>query len=672
MGGAGGRRRSCGSSRMCLSSRIEHLRSSTNETFITCSNVYAFESSSSGKKKGTGAGAGAEGAAEADARQHHANSLTLIANQLELAALLAIRGYNDASEDAGDVLISLASLLGIEGSASAPTKMRAANALYRNAPYVDSKGRIAAGAGGKYNLRRYHELFLRSAIAVSAFSLGSVNSAARLFSDSVGDWQNLLKDVVDLRRQGVAPGEEEGADGVRGAGGSQGHQDDDDDDDFDERVWYAMEGQVHSLMCTVEECVAACVIAGYESGSGVGSIEVALRTAAKFGDVEEEEDAQAGGSDDGRESSVEFATPEHVRVHALYLQSRAKMAMAQDKNGHRSLKHKRTLLKEALAAAVDCHAAAPAEACYVYHCALYHCLLRQFGDGENITSDGDHALALAKLSVELTHGRSAACWMLLALLLTSLSCTRIALDTINRALELGWAPRDGAGAKFEYVQLLMVKAAILADMHDCAPGSADEQDGATVATANKSESMQLLIEALSTLKHVVPKEFEAEGIEGRSGVLDARRDELIAQVWEQMGTIYLTSGENSELYSECIQQAEASCEGYKPSLSADAMQLLRSLKHAALQPNVEATDRVQQAAKLHSSNGSVALASALLYDALDEDLTDDSAYSALAMLKTGTGDVDGGSRALMVAARLESSRPALSFAMLPRTPFACE
>ena len=638
-----------GDGAMSLSARVEHLRSATNETFITCSNVYAFESpaSQSGGKGRKRSAAGAEAAV----RRHHANSLTLVANQLELAALLAIRGHSDAGEDAGDVLISLASLLGIEGSASAPTKMRAAAALYRGAPYVASKGAGAAGADGRsYNLRRYHELFLRTGIAVSALSLGSASAAARLFCDSAGDWQNLLTDVVELRAAGGGGGA--GPDGR--AGGGPG--DEDDDEEFDERVWAAMELEVHSLLCTVEVCVAACVVVGYECGGGpAAGIDVALRIAEKFGGP-----AREGGGGSG------FAAPAHVRVHALYLLSRARMAMAQAKNGHRSLKQKRALLKGALASAVDCHAAAPAEPGYVYHCALYHCLLRQFGDAG--AGAGEHALALARRAVELTRGRSAACWMLLALLLTSLSCGGIALDAVDRALGLGWAPRAGAGGSFEHVRLLMVKAAILADSYGDAAGARTGGGAPAAGAANKRESLQLLIEALSALKHVAPERADPDGAEGRAGaLLHARRDELISRAWEQMGTVYLTAGEESERYSECIQQAEASCDGYKPSLSADAVQLLRSLRPAAPPGGGDAAGA--PAGRLHSSNGSVALASALLYDALDEDLTDEGAYSALAMLKAGMGDEDGGGRALMAAARLEGSRPALSFAILPRTPF---
>ena len=106
------------------------------------------------------------------------------------------------------MLISLASLLGIEGSASATTKMHAARQVYENAPcrtslssskVTQTKTKTTTPRGcGVVNLEEQHELFVRSAIAVSMMSMGNVGVAAsRIFSEVVREWKNVLETIVD-------------------------------------------------------------------------------------------------------------------------------------------------------------------------------------------------------------------------------------------------------------------------------------------------------------------------------------------------------------------------------------------------------------------------------------------------------------------------------------------
>ena len=566
-----------------LSTRIESLRDSTENTFITCSNVYAF----SRNRTQT------ETTASCSEEEHIASSVLLVANHVELAALVAMRGEEDAVEDAGDVLISLASLLGIEGSASARTKTRAAAVLFENAPYASE---------GEGQLVRYGELFVRSALATARLAEGgaAIVAAARIFAELLAPWKVLMQGIM------------------RAEAGTEEEEEEEEDEDEKEKIaerTKRLVAEVYSLLCTLELCLAACVV-DVKAGDGDLDVRIAERVAAKFApddedhsvkDMKEEGNGSSRSSDGGGHGGA-MDVPAHVVVHSRYLLARALMSRARSKTQHQSLREKRELQRRASAAALRCYKDVPDEICYVYTCALYGCLQRDLGG-----TGGEQALLLARRAVEMTNGRSAEAWILLVLLLTALSRDKVALDTVERAIGLRWA-RHG----FEYVDLLMVKAAIIA--RSAEPGAS-------------SQSVELIIEALKRLSTVVvavPYGSVAERIASR------RRE-----AWELMGDVYLAAGD-ADRHAECVAQAsEASATG---RMSLQAMELL-------------------------DDNAGVALASSLLHDALDADTEDDRAYCALAMLRRASGDDAGAGAALAAAARLEGAKPVLPFTRIAETPF---
>ena len=83
-----------------LSARINHLRESTNDTFITSSNIYSFSprgrSSSSKNSSGGSSDNDTNDDDHVTEEEHFMNSIRLVVNHLELAALITMRYEPDA------------------------------------------------------------------------------------------------------------------------------------------------------------------------------------------------------------------------------------------------------------------------------------------------------------------------------------------------------------------------------------------------------------------------------------------------------------------------------------------------------------------------------------------------------------------------------------------------
>ena len=703
-------------------------------------------------------------------------------------------------EDAGDVLISLASLLAIEGSASAPTKIHAAKQVYEYAPSINNTNykNISKNSSDSLMeiLRESHELFVRSAITISMMSLSinnnnnnsldnnnSSGSSGNSLTRNSGGTNNNSQELIAAARMCSEVAKEWKEFFIKLL-----------NNDIINNNNHASD--VFNLFCTMQICFATCIL--YSSNKNNNNDinnndDVPALTEDVYLAVQM---MQSLANNNNNDDSITYGAQnsEYIQAHAQYCCSLLFLALASEKqlhmhshtyyyynrNNHDNSNgssnyasySQRDLYDMSCYYCYKCYSLSPLEANYVYNAARIlgiHTLRNSNSSNNGIDGstkengghmNGSHInpnefrvdvseselLSMASSSVQLTRGRSCSCWILLSLLLSSNQSVnkKLALQVVNQAMQLNWvtsgsgnSSNNSGATRFSYIELLIVKAAILSEINS--PNQINNNEN---MKTNKQQSMDLLIEALARLKYNnISIDNNSSNMNNSSTFIssgvDARRRKLISYVWQLLGTIYLdkNNGANnnnnsnkimhlhghsdnrnienngeanydvsiniaplmnesygsvsydsyySDAYAECMRQAVSSCNSFHPSGAADAIQLLAKI-----------TDDTND-----DNYSSIALASLLIHDSLDEDMNDSQAYKALAMLETiknkrnnntttnvnSTFDkneyrnknnhvVSGNEHGLVIdsliqAARLESASPVIRYEkMLPNTPF---